>query len=527
MKSVPRRSALLGVSLACACPGPASTDTDATAATTCATGCSEAGTSGGDAPTTHAGDDATTGEAVTTTTGGVDMTTGEVDMTTGEMVPGCEPPPGLPPPFAVDGVAHVLLDLRSVAAELVFDTAAREIRGAAVVQFTAGSVAGYPLFDLRQSVVRAVLDGEELEPGTLVHVDLPAGDTTMIAVQRLLEPCSEHTLELEYAVEAPNSGASFVFVGDAVAWASQLFDYPAQRLAENWFPSNLIHDVHDLTVELRLADAPIVHAVLANAPVVELGSDHWRIDYVDATAMSPMIQLCPGGSALGQVAAVEVGDVEVEVEAWTCTIWTGEEPDFDAVLATVASALQYSHGELGPYPHGDRFVAVVIPGSGDDPMEYPGAAVAEPWAMLHEVFHSWVGRGVRPLTQRDAWFDETWTAYAADDAYETAPIDPSAPPVVLAGADLWVRTFSLNAYTTGARVFASIAAEVGQDDFRAVLREFYAAYTGQAVSTETLERELHCRIGGDLVRQRFHRFVYGRDGEAPAPPADYCDHVKL
>ena len=92
---------------------------------------------------------------------------------------------------------------------------------------------------------------------------------------------------------------------------------------------------------------------------------------------------------------------------------------------------------------------------------------------------------------------------------------------------LWVRTFATKAYSTGPQVFASIAAEIGQDDFRAVLRDFYAAYTGQAVSTETLERELHCRIGGDLVRQRFHRFIYGRNGEAPAPPADYCQHVKL
>ena len=109
----------------------------------------------------------------------------------------------------------------------------------------------------------------------------------------------------------------------------------------------------------------------------------------------------------------------------------------------------------------------------------------------------------------------------------TTPIDPAAPPVELAGPDLWVRTFATKAYSTGPQVFASIAAEIGQDDFRAVLRDFYAAYTGQAVSTETLERELHCRIGGDLVRQRFHRFIYGRNGEAPAPPADYCQHVKL
>ena len=145
MPSTARRSPLLGVLLACACPGTASTDTDPTATTDCAAACSETGTTGGDPPTTSTGADETTGEPETTTTDEPETTT-----TTGEMMPACEAPAGVPPPFAVDGVAHVLLDLRSVDAKLVFDTATREIHGAAVVEFAAGSVAGFPLFDLRQ-----------------------------------------------------------------------------------------------------------------------------------------------------------------------------------------------------------------------------------------------------------------------------------------------------------------------------------------------------------------------------------------
>ena len=136
MPSTARRSPLLGVLLACACPEPAGTDTDPTATTACATACGEPGTTGGDAPTTSTGGDTTTGEDEASTTGESEAST------TGEGMSGCEAPPGLPPPFTVDGVAHVLLDLRRVDAELVFDTTTQEIRGAAVVDFAAGSVAG-------------------------------------------------------------------------------------------------------------------------------------------------------------------------------------------------------------------------------------------------------------------------------------------------------------------------------------------------------------------------------------------------
>lgn len=518
MTSTTRRSSLLGVLLACACPAPASTDTDATASTGCDAECGETGTTGEDASTSDTGDDVTTGEGTTTT--GAEETT-----TTGEVMPSCAPIPGLPPPFEVDGVPHVLLDLQSVEAELVFNTATHEVRGAAVVDFTAGSVEGFPLFDLRQSITRAELDGEELPLDTLVRVGLPAGDTTMIAIQRVLEPCSEHTLEVEYTVEKLENGP-FVLETDAIAWSTALYDFPSQRLAEKWFPSNLIHDVHVLSVDLLLEDAILPHKVLANGPVVELEPDHWQIEYVDATSMSPMIQLCPAGSAINEIAEVVLDGDTVEIEAWNCTSWTNFAPDISEIVPKVEAAMQYSYGELGPYPHGERFIAVIFEGNGYS-MEYPGATVTESFAIGHEVFHNWIGRGVRPLTQRDAWFDEAWTEYAATDAYMTEAIDLSAEPVKLAGDNLWVRTFPVAAYSIGAQVFARIAAEIGQDDLRTILRDFYAAYAGEAISTETLERELHCRIGGQLVLPLFHRFIYGRDGSAPAPQAGYCDDVRL
>ncbi|MEZ4380475.1 MAG: hypothetical protein R3A79_03960 [Nannocystaceae bacterium] len=501
----------------CACSGPASDGPEgategSTTSSGCAFECAETGTTAGEDSTTTAGEDSTT--------------TGE-DATTGDPAPACEALPGAPPPFAIDGVAHVPLDLREVAAELVFDAASQEIRGAAVVDFRAGDVVGRPLFDLRQPITRAVLDGEELALAALVRVEPPAEDATMIAVDRLLEPCSEHVLELEYAVEALDTAPSFIFEPDAITWGTLIFDYPARRLAEKWLPSNLIHDVYDLSVELVVENAAITHALLANAPVAELGLNHWQVSFADATAMSPLLQLCPAGSVLREGAEVELGDATVEVVAWACTNWSNYAPDVAEIVPLVESALQYGYAELGPYPHGDRFLAVVLPATGPLSMEYPGATVTHTSDTLHEVFHTWIGRGVRPLTQRDAWFDETWTEYAADDAYMAEPIDPSGKPVALAGDNLWVRTFPTAAYTAGPRVLAGLAQAIGEDELRGLLREFYAAYTGEAVTTEILERDLHCRIGGDLVRQRFHRFVYGRTGDAPPAPAGYCEDARI
>jgi len=86
-----------------------------------------------------------------------------------------------------------------------------------------------------------------------------------------------------------------------------------------------------------------------------------------------------------------------------------------------------------------------------------------------------------------------------------------------------VRTFPFESSSRGAALLAALAAETGLSLFRQILRDIYTKYAGQALDTETLERELHCRVGGDLTRRLFHRFVYGEAGEPAAAPPDYCE----
>lgn len=71
-------------------------------------------------------------------------------------------------------------------------------------------------------------------------------------------------------------------------------------------------------------------------------------------------------------------------------------------------------------------------------------------------------------------------------------------------------------------MFAGIAAEAGVDELRASMRGFYEMHAGSPVTTETLERHLHCELQVPAVRRLFHRFVYGRPGEPGEPEAGDC-----
>ncbi|WP_434419662.1 hypothetical protein [Nannocystis pusilla] len=504
-----RATACATALLAGACQGvPAAPDTDAT--TTASTTASTTATTATTETTTHGSEgDTTTGEP---TTAGVDTST------TGEPLPSCEALPGAPPPVEVADVLVVPIDLTRVAAELRFDPPTREVVGRATLEFRSGPVEGLPVFDLRQPIDRAVLDGVELPPNAIVAFT-PPSEVTMLAINRLLAPCGEHRLELEYHLQEPfeDDPTSFAWADDAVAWGTHLSDYLAGRFTEKWIPGNLIHDVYDLELEIAV-DGGAPHEVIANAPVIAIADNHWTLAFPQTTGMTPLVQLCPTASVLRDEFAVDA----INVLVWRCELWPGNADDVALFADELIAALQFGAEELGPYPHGDRFVAVLL-SHGGLAMEYPGGTVTTLDAVRHEVFHSWIGRAVRPLSQRDAWFDEAWTTWAIDEAFQAASLAPDDPPITLADANLWTRGTPYESYDTGPALLSALAAEVGLAEFRALLREFYQSHTGQAVTTEKFERFLDCRIGGGHVRALFHRFVHGQDGDPPPPPPEHCD----
>jgi hypothetical protein len=64
-----------------------------------------------------------------------------------------------PPPKTVDGLAAVPIDIQTVDAALVFDGPASAATGDATLTYTVRPTAGNPIFDLRQEINSAWVDG--------------------------------------------------------------------------------------------------------------------------------------------------------------------------------------------------------------------------------------------------------------------------------------------------------------------------------------------------------------------------------
>ena len=517
------------------------------------------GSSTGDAPTTApdapttggstTGDgttaDSTTGESTTgdagtgtsdTSTGSSNdpgdsssgSTTGAEDTTTGANDEACQVQDllGGPPVVMIDGLVAVPIDIDMVDAKVVLDATAKSALAEATMQFRTGPQDGHPIFDLRQTIVAATLDGAAVPPSALAMHDFGLGLGSGLRILEVeLPPCTDHTLHLTYALNkpgAPNSRAiTWLFGSTRVKWDLWSSDLYPGRYLEQWFPANLVHDKFSFTLDIELKASNFEHTLVTNGVTELIGASHWKVDYPPTfTALSPMLVLVANDRVFAETHELALAnDVKVTLDLYQ---------DFDvgadlaAVTADITGYMNEFIASTGAYAHGDR-LTVYIWNEASRSMEYDGAATTRVDALAHELFHSWYGRGVKPASQNDGWIDEAWDMHSVDVGFNGTPLDFNAPPVQLASPSPWNRITPDTAYFEGEQVFAGLAAMLGIPPLRALMADFYAMHVLEVVTTRDLERHIYCASKDPQVLAAFHRFVYGKDGVAPVPPADFCD----
>jgi hypothetical protein len=81
-----------------------------------------------------------------------------------------------PPVKLVDGLVAVPIDIQHIDAKMIFDGATKDGIGDATLEFITGPKNGNPIFDLRQEITAAWLDGMELPITKIAHHDFGGGD---------------------------------------------------------------------------------------------------------------------------------------------------------------------------------------------------------------------------------------------------------------------------------------------------------------------------------------------------------------
>jgi hypothetical protein len=426
-----------------------------------------------------------------------------------------------PPARTVDGLFAVPADIQRVDAALTFDGATATGTGDATIQFITGTQAGNPIFDLRQTVTGVWLDGLPVPAGQFAQHDFGGGPNAELRVlQSVLAPGTAHTLRLTYSLGLPQASTAGSYqpgltwsAGPRLTFNFGFTDLGAGRYLEAWAPANLIYDQFALNLRVDVLNTTIAHSVITNGQVAVLGTNRWSITFPTRfTAFSPLLEVRATDTLVfaSDVVTLPVSGIAVTVEAWKLA---SNPADLTVQVNLLKSWLADNETTIGSYLHGNRFVCFLNVGG----MEYDGGTTSAAPSLRHEGHHSWWGRGVKPASQPDGWWDEAWTVYHDGGAMGSTPFDFTTPAVTLHPGNPWIRVTAPGSYSDGERFFRGVAATIGVPNLKALMAEFYGGFHARPVTTEQLEAFLIARSGSAALVDAFHRFVYGFPDPAPAP----------
>lgn len=427
-----------------------------------------------------------------------------------------------PPPKTVDGLLAVPVDIQSIEAVFTFDGSAETASADATITYTVGPDAGNPIFDLRQEITQAWIDGVIFPVAQLAHHNFGAVPFTDLRVIEAVQAAgSVHTLRVQYDLALPNSqlGGSYLPIlswsaGPSLTFAFGLSDLNRARYAEAWLPANLIFDQYSIDLEISIINTMAAHSVITNAAVTALGANHWQLSFPERfSALSPLLEVRATSTLVEQTDTVvlPVSGKTVTIDALKLT---SSSVNLTTQINNLKTFLEDNENDYGPYLHEERFVAF---SNGTGGMEYEGGTTTSVDALLHETFHSWFARGIKPASQADGWFDEGFTVFHDQGADDPIPFDFTDPPIILCSRDPWQRNTAGNAYVDGSNFWKGMASLIGVTDLNSFMASLYDSQKGNPLSTEIIEEFLLANSGEPQVVDAFHRFVYGLADPSPAP----------
>jgi len=427
-----------------------------------------------------------------------------------------------PPPKTVDGLLAVPVDIESIGVVFTFDGSTETASAEATITYVVGPTAGNPIFDLRQDITQAWLDGVLFPVAQLAHHNFGVGlFTDLRVIQAVQGAGSVHTLKVQYNLALPDSqlGGSYLPVlewsaGPKLRFVFGLSDLNRARYAEAWLPANLLFDQYSINLEIQIINTMASHSVITNGIVTSVGPNHWQISFPERySAVSPLLEVRASDTLTQQTDTVllPVSGKTVTIEAWKPA---SSMVNLTTQINNIKTLLADNENDYGAYLHDDRFVAFF---NGSGGMEYEGGTTSSTGALLHETFHSWFARGVKPASQADGWWDEGFTSFHDDGADDAIPFDFSDPPVLLCSRDPWQRHTPSNSYTDGSNFWKGMASLLGVSILNMLMGDLYDNHKGNPVSTQMIEEFLLSRSSEAQVVDAFHRFVYGLAEPSPAP----------
>jgi hypothetical protein len=397
-----------------------------------------------------------------------------------------------PPNFPYRDGDAVFVDFERADYHLVYDFAAKTVTVESEITFNA-PVGGYPIFDLVPDPRDVRLDDRAADVAQVADPD----DASYLRIVGTKVAPGAHRLTMAHSL-----ATNVEFRPNGVASAFWMTDLTDRHYLEQYLPSNLQFNQYPKTMRIEITGAQgMPHLVRANGTIRNPSENVFEVKfpayYSNASVFFHLTTVDAIPTTKFNYPSVDGRALPVEVYV------VGNATLMAQYVANTKAALADLEKDYGPFPH----PKVIVYGNGPGGMEYAGATVSSPYALGHELFHSYNARGVMPADGNSGWMDEAMSSW--HDRHYALRTTPGAP-TKMAGHSAYFRITDGDAYGKGTDFLAWIANRMDAEgkDFKGFLREYYRANMYHTDTTETLRRAMEIYSGLDLAKD-FEVYVYG------------------
>lgn len=382
-------------------------------------------------------------------------------------------------------------DVQHYTIVLDIDVDANTIGGTATIEATATEALESFNLDLSGLTVESVLVNDEAAAFDRDETELIITPTTP------LEADAPFTVTVAYGGEPEpinDPGVPFLPIGwlrndSIIATVSE----PSGSMV--WYPSNN-HPLDKATYNLRIT-VPEPYVVAANGLLIDTtdNGDTTTYDWQTDDPMASYLTAIYIGEFVVEETTLESGlPIRNYFLADDAERWSEE-------FAVQGEMVSYFNELFGAYPF-DVYGSIVVP---DDVMPAAletqtlsvfGESSVNPTTIAHELVHQWFGNSVSPAAWEDIWLNEGFATYGealwventdgADgyNEYITVLHDFAGEASLAAPADPGIaELFGASVYVRGGLVLHALRAELGDDVFFDILREYHARFADSAATS--------------------------------------------
>lgn len=371
-----------------------------------------------------------------------------------------------PPNFMFQNKKIVFVDFLNARYDITYDLNQQLAFATSTIEFSQFET-GFPVIDHVENPTEIVLNDQYLQSSI---ANTPLRETNVRFIDQQL-PAGNYKIKITSPIS--NLVAFKNGTVNSAFWNSDLED---RSFLEQYLPANFEFDQVSMKFNIKFIGSEVRQRIYTNGNLKWTSNFEASIEFPSYFTSSSLFFHTASDFKFNEInySYPSISGSSIPVKIYTSA--NAGEAGLQKGQELLNKTLAELESDYGAFPHPRIIVYLANPGMGLGGMEYCGATISELSALSHEVFHSYIGRGIMPANGNAGWIDEAIASWRDGGYKNTGTMNGAS--VNMSDVGPHYRKTKSAAYTHGERFIGFLNFKLSS---RGGIRPFLKKYLSQNV----------------------------------------------